>query len=328
MRENRDNLTKELLNNLFISKEMSISEISEYLKIPYRTILGRLNKLEIRKIEKTNYTIPTKEQLEHLYFNENKSTNKISKDLILPISLILNLFKKYNIIKKKNGWATLNKKPTNYCRVEVKCHICETPFMVKKVLTKICKRHSCSKECAKKLTYLTGKEAKGRILSPRIKIKCKQCEIEMYKTEVYLKNTKNPCCSPECSRIYKSINQIGENNPNWKGTSKPSNYGYNWQNNKKIIKKRDKTCKLCGSEGFSDRDLHVHHCIPFRLFDKKNSDKANTPKNLILLCDKCHPKIESINRLIWTQEFFNKSKILETIDKNHNKNFHCYSIYK
>lgn len=51
-------------------------------------------------------------------------------------------------------------------------------------------------------------------------------------------------------------------------------------------------CRRCG-EPEGDQRLHIHHIVP----DTKLSDEydAHLPVNLISLCEKCHPKMESMN---------------------------------
>ncbi len=59
---------------------------------------------------------------------------------------------------------------------------------------------------------------------------------------------------------------------------------------KHLIKRRDNyTCRLCNDKT-KNQDLHVHHID----YDKQNND----PKNLISLCNICHPKT-NYNREKW-----------------------------
>lgn len=83
----------------------------------------------------------------------------------------------------------------------------------------------------------------------------------------------------------------GANNPQWKGgvTEKYYSSGYGWEWNKireQILERDDYTCQVCGSE----QNLHVHHLIPVYEFEEISD--AHFSENLIVLCNKCHPKVE------------------------------------
>ncbi|MDD5625029.1 MAG: DEAD/DEAH box helicase [Candidatus Cloacimonetes bacterium] len=68
--------------------------------------------------------------------------------------------------------------------------------------------------------------------------------------------------------------------------AEPNDYGKNWLEITKVIRKRDGyRCQHCGA---IEKDIphHIHHIIPFRKFD--NPEEANKPHNLITLCPKCH----------------------------------------
>jgi 5-methylcytosine-specific restriction endonuclease McrA len=74
---------------------------------------------------------------------------------------------------------------------------------------------------------------------------------------------------------------------------KKQNYNYNggtrnWLSLKKEIRKRDKfCCRICGKTTEENkRSLQVHHINPFKNF--QNPDDANTPQNLVSLCNSCH----------------------------------------
>ena len=52
------------------------------------------------------------------------------------------------------------------------------------------------------------------------------------------------------------------------------------------------TCQVCrGNEEELERQLDVHHKIPFRSF--KSNVEANKLENLISLCPSCHAKVEA-----------------------------------
>jgi DNA-directed RNA polymerase subunit RPC12/RpoP len=60
----------------------------------------------------------------------------------------------------------------------------------------------------------------------------------------------------------------------------------------KIIKERGNKCEFCGAEGIGTNSLTVHHLD----FNPMNND----PKNLVVLCAKCHLKFQ--NRFTITKD--------------------------
>lgn len=81
--------------------------------------------------------------------------------------------------------------------------------------------------------------------------------------------------------------KLGPSNPNWKGGYTPIRQhlysNAEWKKAARIVKKRDKVCRLCGST----LKLEIHHIEPF----------SQAPLlmffvgNLILLCNVCHKKM-------------------------------------
>ena len=49
----------------------------------------------------------------------------------------------------------------------------------------------------------------------------------------------------------------------------------------------DYTCQICGKNETSEDYLHVHHIVPYRIFEDQTND------NLITVCRACHIEIES-----------------------------------
>jgi 5-methylcytosine-specific restriction endonuclease McrA len=83
----------------------------------------------------------------------------------------------------------------------------------------------------------------------------------------------------------------GAENPNWKGGYSPR-YGSGWAVARKRALDRDQVCQHCGHDGSDDR-LEVHHIIPVREFreaSKANLSDAHQLDNLVVLCQRCHPR--------------------------------------
>lgn len=95
-------------------------------------------------------------------------------------------------------------------------------------------------------------------------------------------------------RVYRLIHGPlkGEKHPNWQGGISFEEYGADFTDElKDKIRQRDLyRCRYCGSAGYEDKKLSVHHID----YNKKN----NSEDNLITLCDNCHTKT-NFNRKEW-----------------------------
>jgi hypothetical protein len=88
----------------------------------------------------------------------------------------------------------------------------------------------------------------------------------------------------------------GENNGNWKGGYDGYYYGPSWTKElRRRVRERDGyECMVCGvAEEDLDRELDVHHIVPFRKFGVENHEKANREDNLVSLCRSCHNQVDS-----------------------------------
>jgi DEAD/DEAH box helicase domain-containing protein len=75
----------------------------------------------------------------------------------------------------------------------------------------------------------------------------------------------------------------------------PNNYGPGWARQRDMARARDGfRCQVCG-EPEKDKSHHVHHKIPFRMFD--SVEHANQLSNLITLCNACHRRVETAVRV-------------------------------
>jgi DEAD/DEAH box helicase domain-containing protein len=75
----------------------------------------------------------------------------------------------------------------------------------------------------------------------------------------------------------------------------PNDYGPNWPRQRDLARARDGfRCQVC-SEPEGEKEHHVHHKIPFRMFD--SVEQANQLANLITLCNSCHRKVETAVRV-------------------------------
>jgi DEAD/DEAH box helicase domain-containing protein len=79
----------------------------------------------------------------------------------------------------------------------------------------------------------------------------------------------------------------------------PNDYGPNWQEQRKKARARDGyRCQECGIPEPAGSQHDVHHLKPFRTFGyipgfNENYQIANRLSNLVLLCRRCHQRLES-----------------------------------
>lgn len=84
----------------------------------------------------------------------------------------------------------------------------------------------------------------------------------------------------------------GEKSKQYEGGKTNTIYEGEWNQQRNKARERDDyQCQLCGKcEGDMERQLSVHHKKPYKTFDSPK--EANKLKNLLSLCDSCHPKVE------------------------------------
>ena len=161
------------------------------------------------------------------------------------------------------------------------CVICGSKFMLTYPSHKTV---TCSAEC--------GIETRRKaIYKP-----CKQCGTVICVTPST--NKQKIFCSIECQSEWRSENNVGENNPNWKNGLSNFPYPLGWNKKlKKRIRDRDgQVCQECGST----KRLTVHHIG----YDKDNLAEDN----LITLCTVCNSKANA-NRSYWQEHYSNMLEV-------------------
>ena len=79
----------------------------------------------------------------------------------------------------------------------------------------------------------------------------------------------------------------------------PNDYGPDWQEQRARARERDGyRCAECGAAETRNRQHDVHHRVPFRVFNfipglNRNDLEANRLENLVLLCRRCHHRLEA-----------------------------------
>lgn len=128
---------------------------------------------------------------------------------------------------------------------------------------------------------------------PSVLINCTQCGKEIKRHQSLLSSGKwGNFCSKKCRGNWISENIIGEDHPSWKGGYYPY-FGKNWRKVRRMLREQKKlVCSLCDTpEEELDTELHAHHLKPRREFEEV--EDSNTLDNLVLLCNKCHKKVEN-----------------------------------
>ncbi len=79
----------------------------------------------------------------------------------------------------------------------------------------------------------------------------------------------------------------------------PNDYGPDWQEQRAKTRERDAyRCAECGAAETRNRQHDVHHRVPFRVYNyipglNRNDRLANRLENLVLLCRRCHHRLEA-----------------------------------
>jgi len=126
-------------------------------------------------------------------------------------------------------------------------------------------------------------------LPPPVTKRCPVCGKEFTTKKSHL--LRRVTCSRECSAVLQAAKESGENNFNWRGGYLPY-YGPNWRPQRRAARKRDGyKCQRCGiTEDELGREMDVHHIRRFG--DFSDYKEANSLKNLVTLCNRCHLVVE------------------------------------
>lgn len=169
------------------------------------------------------------------------------------------------------------------------CTNCGTSFKRKPSRVKKYKQRFCSVKCH------NDWQVKNNC---RVTRACEICNRTFVRARYFVNVRKDArFCSRKCLDYYNSLNKRREKNVNWRGGQGAADYGPDWHWQNKQARKRDgNKCKLCGAKP-KPWYLDVHHIIRFHDFgyipgENDNYLKANRLSNLVILCKKCHRKVE------------------------------------
>jgi endogenous inhibitor of DNA gyrase (YacG/DUF329 family) len=123
-------------------------------------------------------------------------------------------------------------------------------------------------------------------LTTYISTECFTCGIDLTVTKT--EYSDRVFCSDECISNFQSNRMSGSSNPRYvDGNSSGKVYNSTWRNIRdKVIDRDGGRCIVCNS----NTNLHVHHIIPVRIFDREND--AHYMQNAVTVCASCHRDIE------------------------------------
>lgn len=166
-------------------------------------------------------------------------------------------------------------------RVTQNCPVCGVAFTVDASRL----RHGRGKHCSPACQYEAIRRSKKR----RVSFTCVGCGAGF---DIPPSKANRAGGGKYCSRPCRDAHWKGDKTPNWQSGDGVYKRGPNWHSTRRRIIARDVVCQKCGADG----DLHVHHNIPFRVFE--SYEVANSDWNLISLCPPCHRKEDARHKWV------------------------------
>ena len=187
----------------------------------------------------------------------------------------------------------------------MRCEICATEIARRPSQLIRSQHNYCSNGCRYKGQSLNRSGQNAPSYDPNLDFICEYCGTVFHRKKTLYNRGKHHFCSKPCKGKWQSAQQMGLDNPNWKGNFNTYHwYGENWKRQRRRVRQRDShTCRMCGiTETILGRALDVHHVFPF--FSFTSYKKANRLSNLISVCHKCHGLLEKNNGNIPRQPLF------------------------
>lgn len=167
--------------------------------------------------------------------------------------------------------------------VERICENCEKAFSV--IPSRM--KHGRGRHCSKACQYAAIAARPGLVVT----LQCVGCGQAFRRWPSHAKSRKG--AGKYCTRDCRDQHWVGENTPNWQNGDGVYKRGPRWHSIRRRILARDgNACTRCGVSG----SLHVHHKIPFRMFD--DPDDANGDDNLTTLCPPCHRREDAASKWV------------------------------
>lgn len=285
-------ITKELLEELYIVQELSPRDISEKLKISKRMINRKLKEFGIPlRDKKTAQRIAIKKWGERHRAQQtecNLQCELCGKDIYVKKSQLKASAKHFCSASCSTKYYNQFKKRTGEY---VECDYCKKKHYKNQYVLKTFKNHFCCKECHNKW-MAENSVGENNPQYERISVECSYCGKELKRINSIVEKQEKHYCNKDCmSKHYVGL-VCGENHPSWKGGYRGLYYGPNWKEVRQQARERDNhTCQRCGmTEEKLGHALPVHHIKPLRECD--SWEDANVLDNLITLCPTCHGTVE------------------------------------
>lgn len=138
-----------------------------------------------------------------------------------------------------------------------------------------------------------GLDCRNKFMQKREKTHCYYCGTNIERPPSLLQDKKHVFCDSDCYHTWYR----GENHACWQGGNYIGYYGPDWEQQRRKARKRDGySCRICGiTEKELEKDLSVHHLIPFSHFGSEQHELANCLCNLCSLCQSHHAELEHLS---------------------------------
>ena len=165
--------------------------------------------------------------------------------------------------------------------IAVECATCGSVFNRRLSMIR-CATQYCSMECSNQ----PFGEARRTV--------CDGCGVTFYRKPFKKRGKRYRFCSVTCRTAHQPK---GSDSPRWRGGHEKSR-GASWKTQSHLARERDNhTCQKCGhTPRAPERQIPVHHVIPFGRFGIERHEEANALDNLVCLCDPCHSRLEQLGR--------------------------------
>jgi predicted transcriptional regulator len=287
----KEYINKQNLEELYIKKEMSSWDIAKFIGI---------SQTWVRKLLK-EYQIPVR-----VAWNSKCKGKPLSEEHKRKISEANKNSEKFQKAQKERA-------EKRKFRIKFNCEQCQKECEITKAKFERVKNHFCSIKCSgiakigkflgeKNPNWKGVRKPKKQYPRKKLETQCKNCNARVFRSKQDIKNAKyGNFCSKECKSLWLSTNVNGDKIYNFAGGYKEY-YGPSWGSAKILARRRDNnTCQRCFKTKLenNNKNMDVHHLVPFREFGVENHLQANRPNNLKCFCIVCH-KIE--------EEKYNKRK--------------------
>jgi transposase len=325
---------REVLERLYLIEKKSTHEMAEKLGVSQETARKWLIKegIPIRSQSEamTKFTkMPTKRWLEDTYLVQEKTARQIGEELGVPTPTVYSWMKKFDIPRRDSyesivlsggafGGANKITPPAKEALYEL--------YVSQRISApKIGLKYGVSEFTVRR--WLMGYDIEIRSQSDAQRVNGDHLDKDWLYDQYVTQKKSTLTLSEETGVSKKTINRTlrlfeiprrttsealrgnkkrsGENNPMWKGGlsshTKKLRYQAEYLESCRAVRRRDKCCLLCLSEGRDSKgETHeVHHIDPIASALLLVFDIGN----MILLCEKCHLKIRGKEKR-WMKRLF------------------------